>query len=138
MTINYFAVAVCAVLSMVIGFIWYGPLFGKTWMRIAGADAKDKAEREKMQKEAGPLYGIQFVLSIIQVCVLSFYLQAFSVSAGIASALLIYIGFVIPLVAGNAMWNNKPKKVMWAQFLIQAGYQLILFVVYAIILTMWH
>jgi hypothetical protein len=51
MNINYWAVLVCGVLSMVIGFVWYGPLFGKKWMEIVGATFKDIEERKRMQKE---------------------------------------------------------------------------------------
>jgi uncharacterized membrane protein YpjA len=32
--VNWLAVIVCAVLSMVIGFIWYGPLFSKPWVKL--------------------------------------------------------------------------------------------------------
>ncbi len=30
--INLLAVVVCAIASMVLGMLWYGPLFGKKWM----------------------------------------------------------------------------------------------------------
>lgn len=34
--INYLAVIVAAAASMIIGMIWYGPLFGKTWRSLMG------------------------------------------------------------------------------------------------------
>lgn len=34
--INYFAFVIAAFVPMLIGFIWYGPLFGKTWMLQMG------------------------------------------------------------------------------------------------------
>ena len=40
-TVNYWAIVAGAVLSMVIGAIWYGPLFGKKWMEIVGVDSTD-------------------------------------------------------------------------------------------------
>ena len=45
--LNYVAVLVCAVVSMVVGAVWYGPLFGKQWMEVIGINAKDKKAREK-------------------------------------------------------------------------------------------
>ena len=34
--INFWAVLVAALSSFVIGSLWYGPLFGKTWMKLNG------------------------------------------------------------------------------------------------------
>ncbi len=59
MEINYLAILVCGVLSMVIGAIWYGPLFGKKWMEICGVNADDLNARKEMQKGAAPLYAVQ-------------------------------------------------------------------------------
>ena len=33
MQVNFLAIIVCAVVSMIVGTIWYGPLFGKKWMK---------------------------------------------------------------------------------------------------------
>jgi len=79
--INYFAVIVGAVLSMVIGAVWYGPLFGKKWMEIIGVDHADPQAVAKMQKSAGPLYGVQFALTLFQVLVLA-HLIADTTKAG--------------------------------------------------------
>ncbi|MDO8488446.1 MAG: DUF1761 family protein [bacterium] len=34
--VNYLAILAAAVLSMVLGFLWFGPLFGQTWMKLMG------------------------------------------------------------------------------------------------------
>ena len=36
--VNLWAVVACAVASMIIGSIWYGPLFGKAFMTATGMD----------------------------------------------------------------------------------------------------
>jgi hypothetical protein len=150
MNINYWAVLVCGVLSMVIGFVWYGPLFGKKWLEIVGATFKDVEERKKMQKAAGPLYLLQFIMTLFQVAVLDYcinmrqqYLLFTNYNGGRAAseplyvALIVWAGFIIPIVAGSAMWNNDSAKISRARFLIQAGYQLVLFVVFGLVLGMW-
>lgn len=138
MEVNYGAVVLCGVLSMVVGFIWYGPLFGKKWMEIVGANPKDMAERKKMQKAAGPMYLVQFLLSLFQVYVLARYFMYANNASGVENAVWIWAGFVMPVVAGSAMWNNDSSKISWARFLIQASYQLILFVMFALILSAWR
>lgn len=137
MDINYWAVLLCAVLAMVIGSIWYGPMFGRKWMEIVGANPDDVERRKEMQKAAMPLYVVQFLLTLFQVWVLSYYIQIGQAGSGVINALWIWAAFVMPIVAGNAMWNNDSSKVSWARFLIQAGYQLVLFIVFGLVLSVW-
>ncbi|TXH00849.1 MAG: DUF1761 domain-containing protein [Candidatus Moraniibacteriota bacterium] len=139
METNYWAILVCAVASMVIGFVWYGPLFGRKWMEINELSADDLAKREAMQKSAGPLYGVQFLLSLLQIYILSNLFQWTGAGdKAVWTSFFLWLGFVMPTVAGLAMWNAKPAKVRWAMFLISSGYQLILFLVYGTILSVWR
>jgi hypothetical protein len=58
-------------------------------------------------------------------------------AGGIERALWIWAAFVIPTLAGAAMWTNEGKSLKWARFLIQGGYQLVMFAVYGILLQFW-
>lgn len=138
--INYLAVLVCGILAMVIGFIWYGPLFGKTWIRVIGADKDDLKARKEMQKKAMPLYFVQFFLTLFQAAVLACFIQQGSDVLRIGSietSLWIWAAFVMPIVAGSAMWNNDSREIAWMRFLIQGGYQLVIFLVFGFILGNW-
>lgn len=138
MDINYWAVLSCALLSMVLGFVWYGPLFGRKWMEINELSPDDLAKREAMQKAAGPLYVVQFALSLLQIYILAHFVKGWSDVSGIESALWLWLGFIMPTIAGLAMWNAKPMKVRWALFLISSGYQLLSFVSFGFILSRWQ
>lgn len=135
--VNYIAIVVGAVLSMVIGAVWYGPLFGKKWLEIVGATEATLEARKKMQKEAGPLYGIQFVLTLFQVLVLAHLIADTTRVGGVERALWIWAAFVIPTLAGAVMWTNEPNKIKRARFLIQGGYQLVIFIVFGLLLEFW-
>lgn len=137
MEVNFLAILVCAIFSMVLGAVWYGPLFGKKWMEIIGIDAKDKKAREKMQKEAGPLYAVQFLLVLFQVFVLAFYIKGWEEASGVQNALWIWAAFIMPTIAGSTMWTNGSNRIKMARFLIQSGYQLVLFVTFGFILGVW-
>ena len=113
LSINYFAVLVGAVLSIAIGAVWYGPLFGKKWLDIIGATTADLEARKKMQKSAGPLYAVQFVLTLFQVLVLAYLMTDTIRAGGVERALLIWAAFVIPTLAGAVMWTNEPGKQKW-------------------------
>ena len=138
MGINYWAILVCAVLSLVIGSIWYGPLFGKMWMRLCGVtEHATAAEKKRMQKNAMPLYLVQFILTLFALFVLV-HLTGFTARGGALSALWVWGGFIMPTVAGSCMWTNESSRVKWQRFIIQAGFQLVCFLVFGAILGAWH
>ena len=136
-TVNYWAIALGAVLSMVIGAIWYGPLFGKKWMEIVGVSSTDLEARKKMQKSAGPLYVIQFILTLFQVLILAHLIADTELVGGLERSLWIWAAFIIPTLAGAVMWTNESGKLKWARFLIQGGYQLVLFILFGLLLQYW-
>lgn len=137
LSINYGAVVVGAVLSMVVGAIWYGPLFGRKWLEIIGVNPSDLKARKEMEKNAGPLYAVQFALALFQVLVLAHLIADTTRAGGLERALFIWAAFVIPTLAGSVMWTAEPSKRKWARFLIQGGYQLVIFIVFGALLQWW-
>ncbi len=133
----YLLILVCTALSLVIGFVWYGPLFGKLWLKVIKADDLTLQARAEMQKKAKPLYFLQFLMTVVQVSVLAILITGLNGVQALNYALLAWLGFVVPILAGSALWNNDSKEVAKARFLIQAGYQLVLFVVFGLILGFW-
>ena len=134
-SINYLAILVGAILSMVIGAVWYGPLFGKKWMEIIGVSTLDPEANKKMQKAYMPMYGVQFILTLFQVLVLAHLIADTTLVGGTERALWIWAAFVVPTLAGAVMWTNEKQKR--ARFLIQGGYQLVIFVVFGLLLQYW-
>ncbi len=135
--VNYWAIASGAVLSMVIGAIWYGPLFGKKWMEIVGVNSTDLEARKKMQKSAGLLYVVQFILTLFQVFILAHLIADTELVGGLERSLWIWAAFIIPTLAGAVMWTNESGKLKWARFLIQGGYQLVIFILFGLLLQYW-
>jgi uncharacterized protein DUF1761 len=71
MGINLWAVLVCALATMVVGFLWYSPLlFAKPWMVLMGINPDDKAKLAEMQKSAGPSYMLALLASLASAVVL--------------------------------------------------------------------
>lgn len=135
-TINYWAVLVCAVLSLVLGSVWYGPLFGKAWARIIGTDDMSPEECKDMQRKAMPLYLVQFVLALLSAFLLA-HMTGFSAVSGVLSAAIVWAGFIMPTIAGATMWTNEPRRRAWQRFGIQAGFQLLCFIVFGLVLGLW-
>ncbi len=136
-SVNYTAIIMASISSMILGSIWYGPLFGKKWMEIVGTTHKNEKERKEMQKAAVPLYLVQFIVTLFQVLILAHLIADTTQVTGIERALWLWAGFVIPTLMGAVMWTNEKKNLKWARFLIQGGYQLILFIIFGTILQLW-
>ena len=62
--VNWLAVLLGGVFSMILGFLWYGPLFGKLWLR-----AIDKKEEEL--KSSPAIYVLAFLGALVTGYVLA-------------------------------------------------------------------
>lgn len=139
MEVNVVAVMACAVLSMIIGGVWYGPLFGRQWMAVIERGMSDEAKREAMRHSPLPLYGVQFILSLVQLFILAQFISTgWNDASGMQSAFLVWLGFVMPTVAGLSLWNMLPMRARLMMFCISAGYQLVSLLAFGWILEMWQ
>lgn len=136
--INYFAVLVAAILNIVLGFLWYGPLFGKQWMKLSGM-SKEKIESMKkkgMTKTYVMVLVSSFVMSYVLAHALVFasgYLKVYGLSAGIMSGFWNWIGFVAPVILGPVLWEGRPYK-LW---ILNSSYYLVSLLLMGSILAVW-
>lgn len=140
MEINYLAVSVCAIASIVVGYAWYGPFFGKFWIKeVMGAESMTPEQIAAAKKNMWVMYVIQIILSAITAGVLALHIAYWSdpSTSALIIALCTWFGFVMTTNGGVALWSGKPKAIAWKMFFISAGAQLVNFAVYGIILGMW-
>ena len=70
-SVNYLAVVVAAVASMIIGAIWYSPrVFGRMWMRLTG-----KTMDQMAGQSAGRGYLVTFIGSLVTAWVLAVFVD---------------------------------------------------------------
>ena len=135
--VNPWAVAVSAVATMVIGFLWYSPiLFARPWMRLMGYDPNDKAKLAEMQKSAGKMYAMTFVATIVSAIVLAKIIDLTSVNTvfyGMKVGFAVWLGLVATVQLTGALFGKQPTKL----FLINTGYQLICYLAMGGILAKW-
>lgn len=140
MEINLLAVLVCAVAAMVIGSLWHSKLlFGDAFIKSSGMDIGMTPEKmAQIQKKMRQLYATQFLLALLQAYMLSLFINGGFAIGGITNAFLIWLGFIMPTVAGACMWSSRPRSDAWKVFFISAGYQLVLFFAFGVILANWN
>src|SRR3989344_5607263 len=110
--INYLAVLTAAVSGMVIGVLWYGPVFGKIWTKLSGFTKEDieKAKAKGMTKS----YLLGFVVQIVTACVLSVIVVAFeatTITQGAMIGFWVWLGFLATSLLNTVIWEGKSVKL---------------------------
>ncbi len=136
--VNYWAVVSAAVASMVLGFVWYGPLFGKLWMKLSGMNPEQMSSAKA--KGMGKNYAITFVGTLLMSFVFSHalvfasaYMNVSGVQAGLSTGFWNWLGFVVPVSLGSVLWENKS----WKYWGLGAAYHLAMLLLMGVILAMW-
>jgi hypothetical protein len=130
--INFVAVLISAIVSMIIGWVWYGPLFGKKFKDAMGWSNHSPEEVARMKKSMTKSYVLQFIGSLVMFFVMSWYVNT-SVNRGIVGALGnafgLWLGFVVPLSLSNTLWGGK-----WSLFWMNIGCMLVTFLAAGVIM----
>src|SRR5467141_5467846 len=128
-SLNWLAILVAAISTMVIGFLWYSHLlFAKPWMREMGYDPNDKAKSEEMKKNAGRAYGGSFIASLVSAFTLALILhglRAEELHFGLMLGFHVWLGFVSTVQLTGALFMKQSMKL----FAINTGYQLVCYLV---------
>ena len=136
--INYLAVVVSAILAMIIGYLWYGPLFGKRWAHLThlpeGAMANPKSKEVRMSYAIMALGALLMSFMLAHAVIFaSTYMQVSGVISGMLVGLMIWLGFVVPVSVGTVLWERKP----WMLWIINASYYLVILVINGALLAAW-
>jgi hypothetical protein len=125
---------IAAIVSVVLGSIWFMPIFGKAWGRAIG---KPMQENQKPNWKAMviPLL-LNFVTNLLMAFVVFLILAGFGASTipqALITVLVLFVGFAVPFIAQSVMWKGYTTKQQLQQFAIGAGFQLINLAVWALI-----
>ena len=125
--VNWIAVLLCGISSMVLGALWYSPaLFAKAWQADAGVTDETIASGNMAL-----IYGGAFLLSLIAAAVFAMFLGREmglgpSIAAG-ASAGLCWVAASFGL---NYLFERRPLR-LW---LINGGYHTLQFTLFGLVL----
>jgi len=124
--VSLLAVLLSTFACMTLGMLWYGKLFGMTWMKLVGI---------KMDKDMKP--GMEMIYGLVNTFVMVYgvgLLLALSNPAstqeGLVHVAFIWIGFAATVKASDSIWARKPWKLFW----IDSGYGLLAVLISALII----
>jgi hypothetical protein len=131
--INHLAVWVNVVLLHILGFLWYGPLFGEPWMEMVGLTME---EAEAGSAEAG-MWITNFIATVVPVYALAWIFTKMNVNSalkGLWVGFLIAFSFVFLSNMTSELFAQNPYALSW----ITGGFSLVGLSVAGLILGAWR
>lgn len=160
MEMNFYPVFVAALTTLLVGFIWYGPLFGKAWMKETGLTEED-LKKGSMVKIFGLTYIFSVMIGMVMQLLTIHQFGALGMVGGPeleASAQPSYAAFMadygtafrtykhgalhgfmsglflaFPLIAINGLFERKS----WKYILIHSGYWTLVMTIMGAIVCGW-
>jgi hypothetical protein len=130
--VNYLAVLVAAVATIVIGFVYYGPTgLGDRWMRMLGPTPPRVGPPAPAEVALGFVGGLvnAWVLSV-----LALNLGASSIADGIVLGVLAWLGFMATLTVAQLAFERRP----WSLWALNNVHNVIIQAAMAVIVTIWR
>lgn len=134
--LNWLAIVASVVASIVIGSVWYGPLFGKMFMAAMGMNDWTPEKQAKMKKMMPLSYLGQMLASLVMFFFLDGFIVGFgktTLTGGMWVAFTVWLGFVLPLTLGNLLWGGKKEL-----FYLMSGNMLLTLLAAGAILGGWN
>lgn len=128
--LNYLAILVAGIVPMIVGAVWYGPLFGKRWLALM------ETTEEAIAEGFNPLktYGVSFLFAIASAFGLAILLDGFSGPLhGAHAALVAVIAFVIPVSHQSVAFEQRKSGLA----VLNVAYNLVALLGQAILLSVW-
>jgi len=129
--VNFVEVIVAAVAAFIIGMLWYGPVLGKYWMRMMNFTPESM---KGMKMTPAKAMTLGFVGTLLMTYVLAHFASVFGasdVSGAFQLAFWTWLGFFVPVTAGDWLWEGKSSKL----FLFNAAYYLVVLLVATLIIA---
>ncbi len=127
--ISYVVLISTAIAAFIFGFLWYGPLFGKTWLQLMD---KNPEECKGKKPPVGTML-LALLGSFLTTVVMGYLLKAASPCCNCSVAFMVWLGFYVPVLLGSVMWEGRP----WKLFALNAAYYFLSLQLIAAILTNW-
>jgi len=107
---------IATVISFAFGAIWYGPLFGKKWMKLIGF-TKKSMKAMKLKPATAMVLG--FISTFVMVYILSIFVTTYNfcgegwtnIKISLVMGLLIWFGLIATLSLGSFLWEGKSFKL---------------------------
>ena len=128
--LNWLAILVAAVAAFILGGLWYSPkLFGNAWMQDVGLTEESAAE-----SNMALIFGGAFVLILIAAVFLGTAIGSSDWRGGLHTGLVGGIAWGATAYGVTYLFERRPLRL----FLVNAGYNIVLFALMGGIIGAWN
>lgn len=129
-SLNYWAILVATVASFALGGLWYGPLFGKSWLLALGKTEDD------IPPSATP-FVVTFFTTLITCVVMACFVQMLGIMTWVGG---LYLGVAVGggFIAMSMLSDTLFCRWSLNLFFIQAGYRAVYSIIMGLILALWQ
>ncbi|NQV29918.1 MAG: DUF1761 domain-containing protein [Candidatus Marinimicrobia bacterium] len=139
--VNYWAVLVSALVFFGIGALWYGPVFGKAWMKSVGM-TEESLEADKAKTNMALSFGLMFISALLMALVMGHLVdymlfvfpKSTALGIGLTTAFWSWLGFVLAYLITAPAFENRP----WSYVFINGGYWLLGLSSTGVIVVLWR
>lgn len=132
--LNILAIFITAIVGFLLGWVWYGPLFGKKWVKAMGFSKSDLNKAKK--KGMGKTMLTTFIMVLVSTYVLAIivkFISAVSVLDGAFAGVLVWFGFYFTKSIGTSLFENKSQNLLY----INTSHDLVRLLISGAILAVW-
>lgn len=141
--VNLYAVLVAGIVPMIVGALWYGPLFGKRWLAMMEMTA------EEVQEGFNPVktYGVSLLLSLLTAYILAQLIAEVapvdvssmegaggSAMVGVHVGLMALIAFVAPVAHQSVTFEKRKAGLAW----LNVAYNGVALIGQALVIAIWR
>ena len=136
--INWLAVIVCVIVSMISGSLWYNPkTFFPIWWKVVG-----KENQAPGMQNMGMTWALTILSSFVQAVAMALMVNAIgglmtgeiNAATGALIGFMLWLGFIAPTYLVNKLFAGHGL-LIWA---IEAGNHLLNFLLFGAILGAWR
>jgi len=132
-SINWLAVVVCAIVSMISGSLWFNPkTFYPAWWKAIGRSEGDAPGMQNM----GTVWGLTVLSSFVQATSVALMINtmgSMTLGSGAMAGFMLWFGFVATTGLTNKLFAGQLKA-----WVLEQGNHLVNFLLFGAILGVWH
>lgn len=134
--LNWIAILLAGLSTMVVGSLWYGPLFGKRWEKLAKIKHDPNFNGSKM----AVMYTGTFLVALVSAIILAMaayvahgFLGGSYLGVSVMTAIALWLGFTATRFYTHDSFEGRPMQLT----LLAVMYELVTFIVMALIIGVW-
>lgn len=112
--VNWIAIVLAAISTMIVGSIWYGPAFGKLWIKLA----KVKRDPNFTSNKAAVMYFKAFLSSFVTAVILAYAISVTHLASSnsyfvnaVSTGILLWAGFTASRIFMHDLFEGRRQKL---------------------------